>query len=309
MIFKKQEIMKSTIFLSIAVLTLASCNGNKFDHDASGIFEATEIIVSSEASGKIEQLNLIEGDALALNQQVGYIDTTQLYLRKLQLQSTRTAVDVRRPDVPVQIASIKEQIRKAELDKKRIESLFADNAATQKQLDDVNSQLKVLQNSLAAQASSLAISVNSIDKESSTYQIQVAQVEDQLLKSKIVNPIGGVVLNKYVEEKEFVTTGKPLYKIADVNNLFLRAYVVSNQLEQIKIGQEVTVFINGLDNTQKSYSGTISWISNKAEFTPKTIQTKDERQNLVYAVKIAVKNTDGLIKIGMYGDVDFAVKK
>ncbi|MDR1707491.1 HlyD family secretion protein [Dysgonomonas sp.] len=297
--------MKYTLLITGLFFICMSCNRNKFNHDASGTFEATEIIVSAEASGKIEEFNIAEGDILAKGQYLGYVDTTQLYLRKLQLQTTSKAVNVRRPDVSIQVAGIKEQISKAGIEKRRIESLLNDGAATQKQLDDINSQLAVLQQSLAAQLNSLNTSVSSLNEESSAYEIQVAQIEDQLAKSRIINPMDGVVLSKYAEAKEMTSQGKPLYKLADTKNMFLRAYIISSQLESIKIGQEVTLFINAADDTQKSYKGTVSWISDKAEFTPKTIQTQDERQNLVYAVKIAVGNTDGLIKIGMYGDVDF----
>lgn len=286
-------------------LLLSSCERNKFEHDASGTFEATEIIISAEASGKIEEFNIVEGDRLTKGQYLGYIDTAQLYLKKLQLQKTTRAVSVKRPDIPLQIAAVKEQIVKAEIEKQRIENLLKDGAATQKQLDDINSQLTVLQRNLAAQLNSLTTSVNSLNEESSVYEIQVAQIEDQLQKSRIVNPIDGTVLSKYAEANEMTSPGKPLYKIADTKNLFLRAYIISGQLSQIKTGQDVTVYINDSDDNQKAYKGTISWISSKAEFTPKTIQTQDERQNLVYAIKIAVENTDDMIKIGMYGDVDF----
>lgn len=283
----------------------SSCNRNKFNHDASGTFEATEIVVSAEASGKIEEFNVTEGDILTGGQYLGYIDTVQLYLKKLQLQTTTKAVSVKRPDISIQIAATKEQIAKAQIDKRRVENLLKDGAATQKQLDDAVSQLEVLHRTLNAQVNSLTTSVNSINEESSAYEIQVAQIEDQLKKSRIINPLEGVVLSKYAEAKEMASPGKPMYKLADTRHMFLRAYVISTQLNEIKVGQEVAVFINTSDDKQKSYKGTISWISDKAEFTPKTIQTQDERQNLVYAVKISVENTDGLIKIGMYGDVDF----
>lgn len=298
--------MKHLVIISaLIVFVLSSCNRNRSEHDASGTFEATEILVSAEASGKIEKFKVIEGDYLERGQYLGYIDTTQLYLKKLQLQATTKAVSVKRPDISLQIASTKDQIAKAELDKKRIDNMFRDGAATQKQVDDINSQLAVLKSTLSAQLNTLSTSVNSLDQESSVYEIQVAQIEDQLEKSRIVNPIGGTVLNKYAEEKEMTSSGKPLYRIADTKHLFLRAYIVSDQLADVKIGQETTVYINTTEGEQKSYKGTISWISDKAEFTPKTIQTKDERRNLVYAVKIAVENTDGMIKIGMYGDVNF----
>lgn len=305
-IHKEIRNMRKLIVLTIGTfMIMLSCNRNKFEHDASGTFEATEVIVSSEANGKLEIFQLTEGDLIAQGQYVGYIDSIQLYLKKKQLLAANRAIQVKRPDISVQVSSIKEQIEKAEFEKRRIQRLLADNAATQKQLDDINSQIKVLKKSLNAQVNSLATSVNSLNEESNTNNVQVAQIEDQLKKCKIINPIKGTVLNKYVEEKELVTQGKALYKIADTKNLFLRAYIVSEQLEKIKIGQKVKIYINISEDRQKFYPGIVTWISDKAEFTPKTIQTKDERQNLVYAVKIAVANTDGLIKIGMYGDVDF----
>ncbi len=297
--------MKKYNLVALAILSmLISCNRHQLEHDASGTFEATEVIISSEASGKIESFQLTEGDVLPAGYYVGYIDSTQLFLKKLQLQATRKAVNVRKPDIAIQISATKEQIAKAQIEKKRIENLLQSNAATQKQLDDADSQLKVLQRTLDAQINSLSASVNSLNEESATYEIQIAQIEDQLAKCRIINPIEGTVLNKYAEEKEIATPGKPLYKIADTQHLFLRAYVVSDQLEKVKLGQNARVFIR-TGKEDKTYPGKLVWISDKAEFTPKTIQTKDERQNLVYAVKIAVENADGLIKIGMYGDVDF----
>ncbi|MDU1890832.1 MAG: efflux RND transporter periplasmic adaptor subunit [Dysgonomonas sp.] len=296
---------KSMIILAVGIVALSSCNQNKFDHDASGTFEATEIIVSAEGTGVIEEFNVTEGDVLAKGQYVGYIDTVQLYLKKLQLQTTTKAVSTKRVDLSIQIAAVKEQIAKAEIDKRRMDNLFRDGAATQQKVDDVNSQLTVLQRNLAALQNSVSTSINSLNEESSAYEIQVAQIEDQLKKCRIVNPLEGTVLSKYSEEKEMASIGKPLYKIADTKHLFLRAYIVSPQLAEVKVGQNATVYINTGDGGQKSYSGSVSWISDKAEFTPKTIQTQDERQNLVNAVKIKVENTDGLIKIGMYGDVDF----
>lgn len=305
-IHKEIRTMRQLIIFTLGTfMFLLSCNRNKFEHDASGTFEATEVIVSSEANGKLESFQLTEGDQLSKGQYVGYVDSIQLYLKKRQLIATNKAIQVKKPDISVQVSTIKEQIAKAEFEKRRIQRLLADNAATQKQLDDANSQIEVLKKSLNAQENSLSTSVNSLNEESNTNTVQVSQIEDQLKKCKIINPIQGTVLNKFVEEKEVVTQGKALYKIADTKNLFLRAYIVSEQLEKIKIGQKVKVFINISEDKQKSYPGTITWISDKAEFTPKTIQTQDERQNLVYAVKIAVTNTDGLIKIGMYGDVDF----
>lgn len=300
--------MNKIKFIAVNILLLTACNQHKFEHDASGTFEATEIIVSAQATGQIEELNITEGDQLTKGQQLGYIDTVQLYLQKLQLQTTSQAVNSRRPDISVQIASLKNKISNVKKDKSRIENMLKDGAATQKQMDDINTNLQVLENQLAAQINSLSTSTNSLDKESAAYQVQVLLIEDKIAKSYIINPLEGTVLSKYTEAKEHATPGKPLYKIADTKHLFLKAYIVSNQLSEIKIGQNVTVFINTEQGEQRSYHGRISWIADKAEFTPKTIQTKDERQNLVYAVKIAVENTDDAIKIGMYGDVDFKTK-
>jgi HlyD family secretion protein len=293
------------VTLLAAAFCLTACNRNGFKHDASGTFEATEITVSAEATGKIEELNLTEGDVLAAGQCVGYIDTTQLYLKKLQLMATAKALLTRRVNVPVQIAALKEQIAKAENDRRRIDNLFADAAATQKQVDDAGAQLAVLKSNLAALQNQLSVSVNGINEESAAIGIQIAQIDDLLAKSRIVNPLDGTALNKFAEAKEMAVAGKPLYKIADTKRLFLRAYIVAPQLAGVKTGQAATVYIHASGGEQKAYKGTVSWISDKAEFTPKTIQTQDERQNLVYAVKIKVENTDGLIKIGMYGDVDF----
>lgn len=291
-------------FLLLSLLLLSSCSQSKFKHDASGTFEATEIIVSSETQGKIQELNLQEGDFLTKNQYVGFIDTTQVYLQKLQLISARRGVESNKPNVSVQLSALKEQLAKAEKELARVQRLYADETATQQQLDDAQTQVEVMRRNLKAQEETLRNSVGSLNEQSSVYEIQIAQADDLLKKSYIRNPIDGVVLTKYAEAKEVVGAGMPLYKVADTRNLFLRAYVVSGQLEKIKVGQSVKVSIALSDGNSKTYDGKIAWISDKAEFTPKTIQTKDERQNLVYAVKIAVENTDGLIKIGMYGDVE-----
>jgi HlyD family secretion protein len=298
---------KFIVAVGIAVL-LVSCNRNKPKYDASGTFEAAEIIVSAEASGKVESFQLTEGERLAEGQQVGYIDSTQLYLKKMQLLAARKAIAARSPDVAKQIAATRVQIDKAMLEKARVENLFKDNAATQKQVDDAGAQLRVLESSLEAQMNSLSTSVNSISEESAASYVQIEQVNDLLAKCRIVNPVEGTVLSKYAEAKEFVMQGKPLYKIADTRNMFLRAYVVSGQLNDVSAGLDATVYLVLSDGNTRSYPGKVTWISDKAEFTPKTVQTQDERQNLVYAVKIAVANTDGLIRIGMYGDVNFGKK-
>ncbi len=293
---------------SMALVAFSGCNHNAMEHDASGTFETTDILVSAEVPGKIESFDITEGDQLKRGQYIGFIDTTQLFLKKLQLEATSRSVTVRKPNVSIQVAATKDQIAKANIEKARIQHLLRDGAATQKQLDDINSQLDVLKSTLSAQTNSLTTSVQGLDKESNIYQIQVAQIQDQLRRSRIASPMDGTILAKYTEAGEMAQTGKALFKIADTRHLFLKAYLVSGQLSEIKIGQSVKVFTNNKDGGQKSYPGKITWIADEAEFTPKTIQTKDERQNLVYAIKIAVDNKDGVIKIGMYGDVDFSNK-
>ena len=226
----------------------------------------------------------------------------------MQLLTSVKSVQSRRSDIAKQIAATKEQIAKAEKEKKRNENLLKSNAATQKQVDDIDSQLAVLQKQLAAQISTLQNSNQSVTEESSAMEIQVAQVEDQLQKSHIISPINGTVLSKYAEAGELATQGKPLFKIADIENMYLRAYIIADQLTQMKLGQEVKVFADYGEDGKREYTGKVTWISDKAEFTPKTIQTRDERANLVYAVKIAVKN-DGYLKIGMYGEVKILSEK
>jgi len=296
---------KQIILLVTGVSLLTACGGEYVTTDASGTFEATEIIVSAEAQGKILELNLQEGDHLSMGQYVGLIDTVQLQLKKLQLLAAVRGIKARRPNVNIQLSSLKDQLAKAETERARVEKLYADGAATQKQVDDVKVQVDVLRSSIAAQNNYLGTSVAGLNEESNVYDIQVAQVNDLLARSYIHNPIDGTVLNKYVEVNELAAPGTPLYKIADIENMFLRVYVVSGQLDKLKIGQKVNVSIALSDGKNKEYEGVIAWIADKAEFSPKTIQTQDERQNLVYAVKIAVKNTDGALKIGMYGDVKF----
>lgn len=281
---------------------LTACGNKNGDYDASGTFEATEVIVSSEAYGKLLQFNVEEGQLLEANKPVGYVDTVQLYLKKMQLLANVKSVRSRHSDVNKQIAATKQQIATAQTEKRRAENLIKSNAGNKKQLDDINAQISLLEKQLTAQISTLSNSNNSVTEESSALEIQVAQLDDQLQKCKIYSPITGTVLGKYSEQGELATQGKALFKVADVNNMFLRVYITSDQLSKIKIGQQVKVFSDSGDDNRKEYAGQVSWISDKAEFTPKTIQTKNERANLVYAVKVAVKN-DGLLKIGMYGEI------
>lgn len=286
-------------------LALCACGNNSDNMDASGTFEATEVIVSAEANGKIEQLDIEEGSIVTARQKLGYIDTVQLYLQKEQLLKNIRSVESNRPDINKQIAATRQQIATAQIEQRRIINLLKSNAANEKQLDDINGQIAVLEKQLKAQESTLQNNSNSITEQSSALEIQVAQIEDQLKKCSISSPINGTILTKYAEAGELANTGKPLFKVADIENMYLRAYITSVQLSQVKVGQKVTVISDYGDGKRKEYPDIVTWISSQSEFTPKTILTKDERANLVYAVKIAIKN-DGYVKIGMYGEVRFS---
>ena len=286
------------------MIVLASCSNKKADFDASGTFEAEEIIISSEVSGIIKQFNVEEGQTLSSNQLIGFIDSTQLFLKKKQLQAQITALLGKRPDVSAQLASLEEQQMAAEKEQKRVSNLVKADAATTKQLDDVNTQLEVIKKQIEAQKSVLSISSQGINNDAVPLQIQIEQTEDQLSKCRIVNPVSGTVLGKYAEANEMTAPGKPLYKIADLRTIILRVYVTGNQLPTLKLNQEVKVLTDDGKDGFKEVTGKITWINDKAEFTPKTIQTKDERANMVYAVKVNVIN-DGTFKIGMYGEVKF----
>lgn len=285
-------------------MLLAACGTKEKEYDATGTFEATEVTVSAEQNGRLLQFDVVEGDHLKAGQQVALIDTVQLYLRARQMGATRQVYATQRPDAPKQIAATREQLAKAKQEAARYSALVKDGAANQKLLDDAKSQVLVLERQLAALQSSLNNSTQSLNAQMSTTDIQRSQVLDQLQKCHVLSPITGTVLEKYTELGEFATTGRPLFKLADTDNMFLRAYVTSRQLKDVKVGQQVKVFADYGDGERKEYNGKVTWISSRAEFTPKTILTDDERADLVYAVKIAVKN-DGYIKIGMYGEVKF----
>lgn len=287
----------------LCTLLLSSCRSED-NFDATGTFEATEIIVSSEADGKLFYLNAEEGTLLKQGEEVGLVDTIQLHLKKLQLEAGMKSVDNQRPDIRKQIAATQAQIATAQRERSRTESLLRANAANRKQLDDWDSQLAVLNRQLEAQLSSLNNNTASLNEQSSSVNIQIAQTEDLLKKCHILSPIDGTVLAKYAEPGELTSTGKPLFKIADMEHLYLRAYITSTQLEKVRLGGKATVYADFGDDNRKEYSGTVAWIADKAEFTPKTILTDDERANQVYAVKIAVRN-DGTIKLGMYGEAVF----
>lgn len=290
--------------LLLFVLSLGSCTKNDQDFDASGSFEATETIVSSEANGKITLLNINEGDELKAGQIVGYVDSTQLYLNRLQLIQNKKAILSGRPNIQTQIEALQKELDNAFLDQKRIENLVKGQVASQKQLDDANSRVTMLRSRIDAQKSSLGTTTQNLQEQSRTVELQLKQIEDQLRKCRIVNPVNGTVLVRYSNVYEVTSVGKPLYKIADLSEINLKAYITSDQFASIKLGQKVKIKIDDTDGKQKEYEGMIEWINDKAEFTPKTIQTKNERANLVYAIKMKVKN-DGALKIGMYGEVLF----
>ena len=299
--------MKNRLLNIAFILTaafLSGCSNSNGDFDATGTFESEEIIVSSEATGKLIKFDIEEGYEIKQNQIVGVVDTTQLHLKKKQLQSSITAVLSKQPDISAQLAALQQQIETAEVEKKRIENLVKLDAATTKQLDDINSQLEVLNKQYTAAKSSLTITKQGIQSETLPLTAQVEQIEDQIKKSYIKNPIDGTVLTRYAKLEEVTAVGKALYKIADLSDMTLRAYVDGDQLGQIKLGQIVKVYVDKGNGEQKEMSGEIYWVSSKAEFTPKTIQTKDERANLVYAIKVKVIN-DGYLKIGMYGEAKF----
>ena len=291
------------VLILITTFLLACSNGNG-DFDATGTFESEEVIVSSEAMGKLLKFDVEEGMILKRYQVVGLVDTTQLHLKKKQLESTIKSVLSKQPDIPTQLAAIREQIATAEREKIRIENLVSSDAATTKQLDDINSQLDVLNKQYDAAKSSLTITRQGMQSETLPLIAQVEQIQDQINKSIIRNPIDGTVLTRYAKQEEITSNGKALYKIADLSEMILRAYINGDQLGQVKLHQMVRVFVDKGDGKQIELEGEIYWVSSKSEFTPKTIQTKDERANLVYAIKVRVKN-DGYLKIGMYGEIKF----
>lgn len=292
---KVHRTKKAITILSISsmVVSLMSCNGNGDTAYGYGNFEATETTVSAEANGKIQFLDIKEGSVIENNEVVGIIDTIQLSLKRDQLLATKNTIYSKSENVLSQREVLQEELIVAQNDQERIESLIKENAATQKQLDDIQGKVRIIQQQIKSVETQNAPIINEV--KSIEYQIQ--QIEDQIAKSIIRSPQDGTVLVKYAEPGEIAVFGKPLFKIADLNEMELRVYISETQLPNIKIGQVVTVKVDDMD-AMRSYEGTVSWISSSAEFTPKIIQTKEERVNLVYAVKIQVKN-DGSLKIGM----------
>ena len=296
--------MKRIIALASAALIMGACSDKEKEYDATGTFEATETTVFAEQSGTLLTFDINEGDNIAPGQELGMVDTTQLWLKIQQLGAAKEVYQSQKPDVEKQIAATRQQLAKAKTEQQRYQELVADGAAPRKMLDDATSQVQVLQRQLDAQISALHTQMATLNSQQAATDVQVSQLQDQLRKCHVVAPIGGTVLEKYVERGEFVAVGKPLLKVADTDNLFLRAYVTSAQLQYIKLGQQVKVFADYGNGQKKEYEGTITWISSRSEFTPKTILTDDERADLVYAVKVAIKN-DGYAKIGMYGEAKF----
>lgn len=300
--------MKKIMVMAGVALMLNSCGNNDNDFDATGVFEATETTVYAEQSGALMMFGVEEGDIIQQDKEVGLIDTTQLWLKLQQAGVSKSVYQSQKPELEKQIAATREQLAKAKQDQLRYKELVADGAAPSKMLDDANSQVEVLQRQLAAQISSLTVSTNALERQMDATDVQADQWRDQLRKCHILAPTKGTVLEKYVERGEFVSTGKPLFKMADTENMFIRAYVTSAQLKDIKVGQQATVFADFGDGQKRKYQGKVTWISNRSEFTPKTILTDDERADLVYALKVAIRN-DGYVKIGMYGEVRFASEK
>ena len=324
--------MRQITVIAILMLMLASCSKKEKKFDATGTFEASEVTVSAKSSGELEMFSLAEGQTLEAGVLVGNIDITQLTLKKNelatassqlnanrdQLRSNRRATDSKQLDLQKQVASIKQQIANAKRERQRFTELVNDGAVPRKQLDDINYQISVLEKQLAATTDQLAAAnrslaeqsagidaqISGLDAQQQGINVQQAQLDDQIANAAVRTPIRGTVLEKYVAQGEFVTVGKPLFKMADIDNMFIRAYVTSAQLQGIKVGQPCKVFADYGDGQKKQYEGTVIWISSRSEFTPKTILTDDERADLVYAVKIAIKN-DGFVKIGMYGEVKF----
>lgn len=292
--------MKRIAYIAILMLT-ASC-GKQATFDAQGTFEATEIVVSSEATGKILHFEAEEGTLVEAGQQVGSMDSLQLHLQRKQLIAQQSALLNSRPDIKKQMSSLREQIAKQKSELQRVENMLRDGAATQKQHDDINAHIRVLEGQLEATLSTLGKNTASINDNSASLEAQIAALDDRIAKCHIIAPTNGTVLVKYAEAGELATVGKPLMKIANLEKIYLRAYFTSDQLANIRLGDTVKVIADFGGDEQHEYEGRIAWISSESEFTPKNIQTKDSRANLVYAVKIAVKN-DGRLKIGLAGEV------
>ena len=310
--------MKKIIFLSLPILFCISCNKKEKDFDATGIFEATEITVSAQASGEVQQLDITEGQSLDSGARVGQIDVYQLVQKqneleaaKQQIYANKAATDSRQLDLNKQLASLQQQISHAQRERQRFTRLVQDGAVARKLLDDINDQISLLQRQLEATRdqfrssnASLADQIKGFQAQMKGVEAQQRQLERQIQNATIVAPKSGVMLEQLVKAGEFVGVGKPLFKLAQMDHLYLRAYVTSAQLKSVMLGQKAKVYADYGGGQQQEYVGKVAWISSRSEFTPKTIVTDDERADLVYAVKILIKN-DGRVKIGMYGEVKF----
>lgn len=295
--------MKRILFLAAFSLALAACHPHDQDYDATGTFEAVETLVPAQAGGVLTAYWVDDGSVLRAGQLVGLIDTTQLYLQKQELTSRIGAILSKTPDAAAELAALGAQLQRDLKEQTRVENLYKMDAATGRQLDDIHAAVTIDQKRLAAMESSLHIATSSLKKETTPVTAEIARLDDQLAKCRVVNPVTGTVLANYTEPHEMTAMGRPLYKIANLDTLILRAYITGDQFSALKLNQTVTVRVDA-GKGYRNYPGRVEWISDKAEFTPKTIQTKDERAQLVYAVKIRVPN-DGYLKIGMYGEVQF----
>lgn len=295
---------KVILIMASATIMLGACGEKEKEYDATGTFEATETTVYAEQNGTLLSFNVNEGAPVVQGQEVGLVDTTQIWLKIRQLGATKQVYQSQKPDMQKQIAATRQQLIKAQQEQRRYQELVADGAAPRKMLDDAKSQVLVLQRQLDALVSSLNTQLSTLNSQQAATDVQVRQLRDQLRKCHVTVPVSGTVIEKYVEQGEFVAIGKPLLKVADTENMFIRAYVTSAQLQMVRVGMKVKVFADYGNGQKKEYEGTVSWISSRSEFTPKTIVTDDERADLVYAMKVAIKN-DGFAKIGMYGEVKF----
>lgn len=290
---------------ALALLLATGACQTEQSFDASGAFEAEETVISSQAQGVLMRFDVEEGAVLDSGVTVGFVDTTDLYLTREQLLARIEATRARRPETGIQLAALQEQLATAERERDRMARLVAGDAATPKQLDDATAQVAVLKRQIAAQRSTLNTSTDGLDKEARALSVQVAQTDDRLRRCRIVNPMRGTVLTKYARANEITAIGQPLYRIADLREMTLRVYISGDQLPQVRLGQRVRVYTDNGDGAMHRGDGQVTWISDRAEFTPKTIRTRDERADLVYAVKVRVPNPEGRYKVGMYGEITF----
>lgn len=292
-------------WLAVASATffLSACHNPKSEVIGSGSFEATEVLVSSEVNGRVLEWNIEEGSTIQQGEQVGLVDTTQLFLQREALLRSGKGVRANQPNIATQTKALEVKLEELQSNRDRTARLLKAGIATQKQLDDLDSGIAAVESQLSAARSTLSNQSSQITAQSSAIDIQVAQVDDLIERSKIAAPISGMVLANYIHRGELAGQGRPLFRVGNLETLFLRAYVQNDQLGTLHLGDEVKVQVDGENGEKRSYPGTISWISSQAEFTPKTVQTDDERSNLVYAIKVRVPNSDGTLRIGMYGEV------